>query len=630
MTDLFSHKKYWAHKLLPAPVLPMSREEMNDLGWDSCDVIIVTGDAFVDHPSFGAAVISRVLEAQGFRTGIIAQPDWRSADPFRVLGRPNLFFGVTSGNMDSMVNRYTADNKIRSDDAYSPDGSGGRRPDRAVIVYAQRCREAWPDVPVVIGGIEASLRRTTHFDYWSGKIRRPVLLDAKADILVYGNGERPIVEIAHRVAAGEPVEALNDIPGTAVVTSPGDGVGNAGGRRIVELPSHESILHAIDRLLDADRKVRLETHPDSAPVLVQRTGNRAVRINPPAPPLSTAELDAVHELPYTRSPHPSYGNARIPAWEMIRDSVIILRGCFGGCAFCSITLHEGRLIQSRSEQSIIREIEAMRDSGSGFKGIVSDLGGPTANMYRMGCSNSDLERKCRRLSCLYPVVCKNLNTDHSALIRLYRRVRDIEGVRKVVIASGIRHDLALRSRPYIRELTQYHVGGYLKLAPEHVRPGPLEAMLKPGAEVFDRFRELFREFSATAGKEQYIIPYFIAAHPGTTIEDMLELAVWLKRNDFRPDQVQTFLPLPMTLSAAMYCSGKNPLKQSGDSFEPIHVPSGLKLRRIHKAFLRWHDPENWPLLRQVLTEIGRKDLIGNGKRHLVPSFQPVVRRKNSR
>ncbi|MBN1878482.1 YgiQ family radical SAM protein [bacterium] len=630
MTGLFTHKKHWAHKFLPAPILPMTMAEMHELGWDSCDVIIVTGDAFVDHPSFGAAVIARVLEAHGFRTGIIAQPDWQSADAFRILGRPNLFFGVTSGNMDSMVNRYTADNKPRSDDAYSPDGRGGLRPDRSVLVYTQRCHEAWPDVPVVIGGIEASLRRTTHYDYWSNKLRRSVLLDSKADILVFGNGERQIVDIAFRTAAGELPRDIHNIPGTAVVMPPDADHLPATDRRLVELPSHEAIVSSSEKLLEADRRVRMETHPESAPVLIQRTGNRMVRINPPALPLTTAELDAVHELPYTRLPHPAYGDSRIPAWEMIRHSVIILRGCFGGCAFCSITLHEGRLIQSRSEASILREIADIRDRAPGFTGIISDLGGPTANMYRMGCSDPSLERVCRRLSCLYPSICRNLNTGHESLLSLYRRARGVEGVKKVLVASGVRHDLALKSKQYIRELTQHHVGGYLKLAPEHTQPEPLAAMLKPGVELFDRFRDLFKEFSKDAGKEQYIIPYFIAAHPGTTSDDMLELALYLKKNGFRPDQVQTFLPLPMTLSAAMFATGKNPLQQGKNGYSRIEVPSGLNLRRVHKAFLRWHDPENWPLLRRILTEMGRADLIGNGKKHLVPTFQPVSRKKAPR
>lgn len=669
--DLFSYRRYWARRFGTAPVLPMSRREMDELGWDSCDIIIVTGDAYVDHPSFGMALIGRLLEAQGFRVGIIAQPDWRSAEPFRALGRPNLFFGITAGNMDSMVNRYTADRRIRSNDAYTPGGEGGRRPDRSVVVYAQRAREAFRGVPIVIGGIEASLRRIAHYDYWSDKVRRSILPDSKADLLIYGNAERAVVELAHRLAAGERIGEIRDIRGTGFMHQgalPGGWVeidstrvdepgpvdphpdpyaadpacpaeAEAGGGRVVNfhrrprtlvrerslvrLPSYDQV--AADPVLyaHASRVFHLETNPGNARALVQRHGKRDVWLNPPPIPLQTREMDRLYELPFTRRPHPAYGDAKNPAWEMIRFSIPIMRGCFGGCTFCSITEHEGRIVQNRSEESVLREIETIRDTVPEFTGIISDLGGPTANMYRMRCRDAGIEDACRRLSCVFPDICKNMTTDHSHLTRLYRRARALPGVKRVFIASGLRYDLAVRDPEYIRELVTHHVGGYLKIAPEHTEPGPLRMMMKPGIGSYDRFRKLFDRFSKEAGKEQYLIPYFIAAHPGTSDEDMLNLALWLKRNGFRPDQVQAFLPTPLAIASAMYHTGRNPLKRVRRRGDAMPVPRGLRQRRLHKAFLRYHDADNWPLLRQALKRMGRADLIGNGRRHLVPAWQPA-------
>ncbi len=671
--SIFSYRKYWAHRFGIAPVLPMNRAQMEELGWDSCDIILVTGDAYVDHPSFGMAVIGRTLEAQGFRVGIIAQPDWRSADEFMALGKPSLFFGVTSGNMDSMVNRYTADRKIRSNDAYSPNGEGGKRPDRSVIVYSQRCREAYKDVPIIIGGIEASLRRIAHYDYWSDKVRHSILVDAKADMLVYGNAERQVVELAHRLAAKEPIENITDIRGTAFIrksipanyvvidstsldvpgpahvphnpyddNAPTEKIKSESAhnvivqleskklpksaisaKAVIRMPSYAKVKSDKDLYAHASRILHKETNPGNAKALFQPHSDRGVWINPPPIPLTTKELDTVFELPYTRQPHPAYGNANIPAYEMIRFSVNIMRGCFGGCTFCSITEHEGRIIQSRSEDSIIREIETMRDSVPGFTGVISDLGGPTANMYRLACKSEQIEAACKRLSCVYPTICKNLNTDHTPLIHLYRRARQVKGVKKVVIASGLRYDLAVQSPEYVKELVTYHVGGYLKIAPEHTESGPLSKMMKPGMDAYYRFKELFDHYSKAAGKEQYLIPYFIAAHPGTRDEDMLQLALWLKQNGFRADQVQTFLPSPMATATAMYYSGKNPLHRLGKRSETVNIPKGLKTRRLHKAFLRYHDPDNWPLLRDALQKMGRSDLIGNGKKHLVPKWQPA-------
>jgi uncharacterized radical SAM protein YgiQ len=669
---LFSYRKHWAHRFGPAPFLPMSREEMDDLGWDACDIILVTGDAYVDHPSFGMAIIGRLLEAQGFRVGILAQPDWRSAAAFRSLGPPRLFFGVTGGNMDSMVNRYTSERRIRSDDAYSPGGIAGLRPDRSVVVYAQRCREAFRDVPVVIGGIEASLRRIAHYDYWSDKVRRSILIDSKADLLLYGNAERAVVELAHRLSGGTPISEIRDLRGSAFVARglpegwaeidsttvdrPGptaprpdpyaaapvqDAPCTTGalgapvlvplGRRrpephdrartVLRIPSFDQITGDPVLYAHASRVLHLESNPGNARALVQRHGDRDVWISAPALPLTTPEMDALYELPYQRVPHPFYAGQRIPAYEMIRFSVTIMRGCFGGCTFCSITEHEGRIIQNRSEKSILGEVEAIRDHTPGFTGIISDLGGPTANMWRLACKTREIEAACRKPSCVYPDICGNLGTDHTPLIRLYRKARALPGVKRVFIASGLRYDLAVRSPEYVAELARHHVGGYLKIAPEHTQDGPLQHMMKPGIGAYARFKELFDRASKQAGKEQYLIPYFIAAHPGTRDEDMLALALWLKQNGFRPDQVQAFLPSPMATATAMYHTGWNPLRALV-SRTPVDVPKGRDRRRLHKAFLRYHDPENWPLLRQALVRMGREDLIGNGKRHLVPRWQP--------
>ena len=638
--ELFSHRKHWAARFGTAPFLPMSRAEMEALGWDRCDVVLVTGDAYVDHPSFGMAIIGRLLEAQGFRVGIIAQPDWNSAADFGRLGEPALFFGISAGNMDAMVNRYTADRRIRSDDAYTPGGAGGRRPDRSVIVYAQRVREAFKDAPIVIGGIEASLRRIAHYDYWSEKVRRSILLDARADLLVFGNAERAIVEIAHRLAKREPIGSLVDLRGTAFArratpagwieidaasleTLPAAVPNEQRQHSFLRLPSYEAVRDDPVLYAHASRMLHVESNPGNARALVQRHGDLELWLNPPPLPLTTQDMDAVYELPYRRVPHPSYGTAKIPAYEMIRFSVAIQRGCFGGCTFCSITEHEGRIIQNRSEASVLREIGTIRDTVPGFTGVISDLGGPTANMYRLACRSREIESACRRPSCVYPGICSNLNTDHSALVHLYKSARSLPGVKKVLIASGVRYDLAVESPEYVKELVQHHVGGYLKIAPEAISEEPLRHMMKPGIGSYERFKALFDRYSHEAGKEQYLIPYFIAAHPGTRDEDMLELALWLKRNGFRADQVQAFLPGPMATATAMYHSGKNPLRRVTRTSESVQVPKGLRVRRLHKAFLRYHDANNWPVLREALKRMGRADLIGSGKHQLVPAWQPA-------
>jgi uncharacterized radical SAM protein YgiQ len=681
--NLFSYPRFRPDYVKPVPFLPMSRAEMDKLGWDSCDVILVTGDAYIDHPSFGMALIGRLLEKQGFRVGIISQPDWLSAEPFRALGKPNLYFGITAGNMDSMINRYTADRKIRSEDAYTANGEPNKRPDRALTVYAQRAREAYPDANVVIGSIEASLRRIAHYDYWSDKVRRSVMQDSKADILLFGNAERALVALTHRLAAGEPIKSIRDMRGTAFmvpagwkpaddwteansarVDTPGhiephpdpyemktkeptscgtDGkeAGKPGeqpvqiiriqtreerqaalkeqrDKTVVRLPSYETIKDDPIMYAHASRVFHLESNPGNARALVQGHGDRDVWLNPPPLPLEMDEMDGVYDLPYARSPHPAYGKAHIPAWEMIRFSVNIMRGCFGGCTFCSITEHEGRIIQSRSEPSILREIELIRDKTKGFTGTISDMGGPTANMYRLACKDKKIEESCRRLSCVYPTICSNLNTDHSKLIRLYRKAREIPGIKKILISSGLRYDLAVRSPEYVKELVTHHVGGLLKIAPEHSEEGPLTKMMKPGMGAYHEFKKLFDRFSKEAGKEQYLIPYFIAAHPGTTDEDMLSLALWLKKNNFRLDQVQTFMPTPMALATTMYHTRKNPLRKVSADSEAVETVRTGKIRRLHKAFLRYHDPANWDILREALQRMGRSDLIGSAEKCLVP------------
>ncbi|WP_070290369.1 YgiQ family radical SAM protein [Janthinobacterium sp. SUN098] len=660
----------------------MSRAEMDALGWDQCDVILVTGDAYIDHPSFGMALVGRLLEAQGYRVGIISQPDWLSADAFRILGKPRLYYGITAGNMDSMVNQYTADRKIRSDDAYTANAEPNKRPDRAVTVYAQRAREAYSDVPIVIGSIEASLRRIAHYDYWSDKVRRSVLPDSKADLLIFGNAERALVDLTHRLAAGEHIKDIRDLRGTAFMVPagwlPGDdwGVHNSTrvdvpgkidphyspyemvqedktacatenasksaevikpirimsreerlamakekhDKTVVRLPAYDVVKDDPVMYAHASRVFHLESNPGNARAMVQAHGERDVWLNPPPLPLAMDEMDGVYDMNYARAPHPSYGKAHIPAWEMIRFSVNIMRGCFGGCTFCSITEHEGRIIQSRSEPSILREIEHIRDKTKGFTGTISDMGGPTANMYRLACKEKEIEVSCRRLSCVYPSICVNLGTDHSKLISLYRKARAIPGIKKVLISSGLRYDLAVRSPEYVKELVTHHVGGLLKIAPEHTEEGTLSKMMKPGIGAYDEFKEMFDRFSLEAGKKQYLIPYFIAAHPGTTDLDMLNLALWLKKNNFKLDQVQTFMPTPMAMATTMYHTRKNPLRKVTADSEVVETARSGKIRRTHKAFLRYQDPANWPILREALVNMGRGDLIGNGDKHLIPAW----------
>ncbi|WP_286267042.1 YgiQ family radical SAM protein [Thalassotalea atypica] len=686
-TALFDYPKYWAECYDAAPFFPMSRQEMDELGWDSCDIILVTGDAYVDHPSFGMAIIGRMLEAQGFRVGMIAQPDWQSKDEFMKLGKPNLYFGVTAGNMDSMINRYTAERRIRHDDAYTPNNEGGKRPDRAVLVYSQRCKEAYKDVPVVIGGIEASLRRIAHFDYWSEKVRRSILFDAKADILVYGNAERPLVEVSHRIANGEDISTITDVRGTAFLTKqalpgwkgidsrsidkpgkidpilspytdttktsecdsqqnkavtvdPSEDVTKSAQpielteyrnktwknkskpweTTYINLPTFEQVKENKVLYAHASRIFHQEVNPGSAKPLVQRHGDRIIWLNPPAYPLSEEEMDGVFGLPYKRVPHPAYGDAKIPAYDMIKTSINIMRGCFGGCTFCSITEHEGRIIQSRSEESILNEIEDIKEKVPGFTGVISDLGGPTANMYKLNCMSKKAEATCRKPSCVWPTICGHLDTDHTPTINLYRKARKIKGIKKILIASGVRYDLAVKDPEYVKELATHHVGGYLKIAPEHTEEGPLNKMMKPGMGSYHEFKQMFDKFSKQAGKKQFLIPYFISAHPGTTEMDMINLALWLKENDFKLDQVQNFYPSPLANATTMYHTELNSLKNIKKANEAVPIPKGTRQRRLHKAILRYHDPANWPIIREAVTKMGlARKLIGNKPGCLVPA-----------
>ena len=692
--NLFSYPQYWAECFGTAPYLPMSREEMDELGWDSCDVILVTGDAYVDHPSFGMAIIGRLLEAQGFRVGIISQPDWQNTHDFMKLGQPNLYFGITGGNMDSLINRYTADLRMRSDDAYTPGGQAGKRPDRCVIVYSQRCKEAYKDTPIVIGGIEASLRRIAHYDYWSDKVRKSILIDSAADILLFGNAERAIVELTHKMAEGIPIKQMTNLRGTSILqdempqgwteidssridwpstwpkdvdirANPYDYDHNTGDAKscsskqsdvssftedkavkiipmplarkqkldsektCIRLPSFEKVKNDSALYAHASRILHLESNPNNAKPLVQKHGNQHIFVNLPPLPLSTEEMDAVFALPYQRKPHPSYGQEKIPAYDMIKFSVNIMRGCFGGCTFCSITEHEGRIIQSRSHESVISEIEEIRDKVPGFTGTISDLGGPTANMYHLNCKDEKIQAACKRLSCVYPSICKNLKTDHSPTTELYRKARKVKGVKRVMVASGLRYDLAVEDPEYVKELVTHHVGGYLKIAPEHSEEGPLSKMMKPGMGSYERFKKMFEKYSRQAGKEQYLIPYFIAAHPGSEDNDMLSLALWLKKHNFKLDQVQTFYPSPMALATAMYHSERDPLHKVRYKSDKMYVPKDLEQRRLQKSFLRYHDPKNWDSIRDALRKMGKAELIGDGPNQLIPAEDRKHTRKTN-
>jgi uncharacterized radical SAM protein YgiQ len=589
--------------------LPTTAEEARARGWSELDVLLVTGDAYVDHPSFGAAVIGRVLEAQGWRVGIVAQPDWRSTADVLRLGRPRLFVGVTAGAMDSMVNHYTAHKRPRSDDAYTPGGTAGRRPDRAAIVYARLCREAFgPTVPIVLGGIEASLRRIPHYDYWDDRVLPSILVPSGADLLVYGQGEKPVLELARRLASGEDVCGLVDVPGTAVALADRALAGLGERRRaVVELPPFEEIVHDRRRFAEFSRLYHLEHNADNARVLVQRHGRgertRFVVVNEPMPAPTTEELDRIAELPYVREAHPSYGGAHIPALEQIRWSIQILRGCAAGCAFCCITEHQGRDIASRSEASVLREVAALASRES-FKGTITDLGGATANMWRMTCTSAEAHAVCRRPSCVYPKVCRFFEVDHGPLVDLYEKARGVKGVKHLFVGSGVRYDLAQADRKngdrYVKALVRHHVSGQLKVAPEHVCEPVLKVMKKPAVDSFERFRRDFARHSREAGKEQYLVPYFISSHPGATLEEAVQLMEYLVQNRWKPQQVQDFMPTPMTLASDIYWTGLHPM-----TGEPVPVVRDMEEKRMQKALLRWGDPKNRPLVEKALRRTGR-------------------------
>jgi uncharacterized radical SAM protein YgiQ len=589
----------------------MSSEELRLRGWDAVDVVLVTGDAYVDHPSFAMAILGRVLEAAGFRVGIVSQPDWQSCDAWRRFGRPRLFFGISAGNMDSMINHYTANRKVRNQDAYSPGGRIGLRPDRATLAYCQRARQAYKGVPVIAGGVEASLRRLAHYDYWSDKVRRSILLDCKADLLVYGMGEEAIVQIARRLDEGHPVPSLREMRGVAYAL----GASESPPEDALVLPSFEQVRDDKWQFAEATRVIHNETNPYNARRLVQWHDRQAVVANPPALPVSQQAMDRIYGLPYTRKPHPSYTEP-IPAQEMIKDSVTIMRGCFGGCTFCSITAHQGRIIQSRSRESVLSEIRGMTADAE-FRGVISDIGGPTANMYEMKCTRPEVEAVCRRQSCVHPKICKLLGTDHGPLIELMRQAREIPGVDKVLVASGVRMDLARRSPEYMQQLVRHHVGGHLKVAPEHTDPDVLDRMRKPAIDDFEAFTEAFRHLSQQAGKDQYLVPYFIASHPGSDLQAMIDLAVFLKRNGYRPDQVQDFIPAPFDVATAMYYTGLDPFTK-----QPVHVARHLRDRKLQRALMQFFKPENYFEVRRALEQAGRQDLIGRGCDCLIPDRPP--------
>jgi len=602
-----------------ARFLPTTREEMALKGWDELDILIVSGDAYVDHPAFGPILIARFLEGRGFKVGIVAQPKWDSPAAIARMGRPRLFVGVSAGNLDSMLNKLTAQKKTRSEDQYSPGGEPNMRPNRATLVYANLCRQAFPGLPVVLGGIESSLRRIAHYDYWSDSVRRSMLLDAKADLLVFGMGERPAWEIARRLAAGETVDQLTDIRGTAHVKKnrraweplAADASKFVTDRKVVVLPSYEEVVKDKAAFARMSKMFQYETNPHNGRPILQPHGDEAVYFNSPAEPLSEGEMDGLYDLPFVRAPHPSYTQP-IPAFNTVKDSIVTMRGCFGGCTFCSITEHEGRIIQSRSEESVLREVRQLSRM-SGFSGVLTDLGGPTANMYKMTCKDEKIESSCRRLSCVHPGICENLVTDHEPLIQLMKKVRTEKGIKRVFIASGVRYDLAERSPEFIEELAKHHTGGQLSVAPEHNESGVLDKMKKPGIASYERFAQAFCSASEKAGKEQYLVPYFISGHPGSTLKDAVSLAVYLKNNDMRPRQVQDFIPTPMAIATTMFYTGTDPL-----TGEPVYTARDMREKRMMKALIFYWDPQHWPLAREALKKAGRADLIGRGPHALVP------------
>jgi len=573
--------------------LPTTRAAMAARGWDELDVLFVTGDAYIDHPAFGVPLLARLLESEGYRVGILAQPDWRDPEALRSLGKPRLFAAVSAGAMDSMVCHYTAAKRLRHDDAYTPGGKAGARPNRAVIAYTAAIKGAFKGLPVVIGGIEASLRRLAHYDYWDNKVRRSVLVDSKADLLVYGMGERVLLEVARRAAQGHGAELWHGIPGTAYLTSscPAD---------TLQLPSFEMVAADPDQFNQAFCQAFRENDPFHGRRLAQQHASRWLVVEPPAASLSEEELDGVYDLPFTRLPHPSY-NEPIPAYAQICFSLTSHRGCLGGCAFCAISQHQGRTIQSRSEASILGEVDRLCKH-PGFKGTITDVGGPSANMYGLHCRRDVVKDPCRRESCLFPSICPQLAADSSRSVRLLRRIRQRSGVSHLYVASGVRYDLLDRQRDYFAELLEHHVGGLLKVAPESVCEGVTRRMRKPGRGALEGFLRFYWDSNRRLGKRRGIVPYFMAAHPGCTLNDMVETALFLKSQRLRVEQVQEFTPTPGTVATCMYYTGKDPF-----SGEPVYVPCSEQERRLQKALLLWHLPENRKDVRLALKLAGRED-----------------------
>ena len=589
--------------------LPTTKKEVEARGWDYLDVIIFSGDAYVDHPSFGAAVIGRVLEAEGLRVAIVPQPDWRGDfRDFRKLGRPRLFFGVSPGAMDSMINHYTANKRLRSNDAYTPDSRPGMRPDYPSIVYTRILKELYPDVPVVLGGIEASMRRLTHYDYWQDRLRPGILADSPADLLIYGMGEKPIRELVHRLLAGEDFRTLHDIPQTVYLAGEVMPEEND-----LTLFAHEDCLH--DKMKQAKnfRHIEEESNRLHAHRILQRCGGQTIVVNPPYPPMTEQEIDASFDLPYTRLPHPKYKGKVIPAYEMIKFSVNIHRGCFGGCSFCTISAHQGKFICSRSKESILKEVKKITEMPD-FKGYLSDLGGPSANMYAMKGKNPDICARCKKPSCIWPDICKNLNADHTPLLDLYKEVDRMPGIKKSFIGSGVRYDLLLHryeeeklnraAGQYTEELIARHVSGRLKVAPEHTQDRVLHLMRKPSFKLFEQFKRLFERINRQHALNQQLIPYFISSHPGCQITDMAELAVITKNLHFQLEQVQDFTPTPMTLSTEMYYTGIHPY-----TLEKVETAHTKEQKLDQRQFFFWYKPECRRQITHVLQRLGRKDLV---------------------
>jgi uncharacterized radical SAM protein YgiQ len=587
------------------PFIPTTAEDVQKLGWGELDIIFVSGDAYIDHPAFGVPLLARWLEQHGFRVGIIAQPDWRSKEPFMVLGRPRLFFAVSAGAMDSMVAHYTPARKLRHDDAYTPGNRHGARPNRATMVYTSRLKEAFKDVPVVIGGIEASLRRFAHYDYWENKVRRSILFDAKADLLIYGMAERAILAVAERMRNGEKLKDICDVRGTAYNSS-----GCSSDSRVT-IPSYQDVSDSKEKFADAFRVAYRQQNPWSAQSVLQQHGNRFLVCNPPALPLTESEMDAIYALPFEKSPHPEYTET-IPAWEQIKTSITSHRGCFGGCAFCAITMHQGKTIQSRSNSSILAEISAMTRK-SWFRGTVSDIGGPTANMFGLGCNSSDAMMTCQRESCIFPEVCVNLNTADKRAVALLKAARSLEGVRHTAVSSGVRYDLLEKQPAYFAELTGHHVSGLLKIAPEHLVDHVTQVMRKPGRKSFETFLVRFRDESDRHGKRQYIVPYLISGHPGCTLTDMLELALILKKMGMKVEQVQDFTPTPGTIAACIFHCGIDPM-----TGRRVYTATSDREKGLQKALLLWHMPTERAKVLEALKELGRE-----GEARLLWDGEPV-------